>query len=137
MTISAGMWDAIRALAHRASHQIDTRPGVISPGKIAAVWAKYHAEIEAVVRAEKLQPIHIVSEREALSEKYALFWWNPKGGWPLPHFHLADDIYPANEKQWGSFSAQVLTKVGASLQKANVKVGFDEFVQITEAAPQV
>ena len=56
----------------------------------------------------------------------------PKGGWPLPHFHLVDKIYPATDAQWNTFSAGVLAKVGANLQSAKGKVSFDQIVQITE-----
>ena len=72
MTISSGMWDVLRALAHQASHQIDTRPGNRTPGKVALIWAKYHAEVEAFVRAEKLQAVKILPEKEApAAEKHA------------------------------------------------------------------
>ena len=142
MTISSGMWDVLRALALQASHQIDTRPGNRTPGKVALIWAKYHAEVEALVRAEKLQAVKILPEREIpVAEKHAaaptelgdiFVWWNPKGGWPLPHFHLVDKIYPATDAQWNTFSAGVLAKVGANLQSAKGKVSFDQVVQITE-----
>jgi hypothetical protein len=142
MTISSGMWDVLRALAHQASYQIDTRPGNRTPGKVALIWAKYHAEVEALVRADKLTAVQILPEREAAAaEKHdaapselgnTLVWWNPKGGWPLPHFHLGDKLYPATEGQWNSFSAGVLSKVGANLQSAKAKVSFEQLVQITE-----
>ena len=96
----------------------------------------------AFVRAEKLQAVKILPLREIpVAEKHAaaptelgdvFVWWNPKGGWPLPHFHLVDKIYPATDAQWNSFSAGVLAKVGANLQNAKGKVSFDQLVQITE-----
>ena len=150
MTISSGMWDVLQALAHQASLHVDTRPGNWSPGKVAAVWTKYQPEVEALVRAEKLQAVQILAERPAAapaaagdkhvaapSEQNTLVWWNPKGGWPLPHFHFADKIYPATAAQWNSFSAQVLAKVGANLQNARAKVSFDQLVQITDVAAQL
>lgn len=148
MTISSGMWDVLRALANQAARRVDFRPGNWSPGKVAAVWAKYQPEVEALVRAEKLQAIQIITEREAApaagekhpaapTELNTLVWWNPKGGWPLPHFHLGDRIYPANAAQWTNFSAQVLTKVATNLQNAKGKVSFDQLVEITDVAAQV
>jgi hypothetical protein len=135
MNISQGMSEVFAALARQAAHQVDTRPGVITPGKIAAVWAKYQHEIEALVQSQKLQPLQIIAERSAHATlENVLFWWNPAGGWPLAHFHVGDRIYPANENQWNSFCTQVLAKVGANLQKANVRVSFEEFSQITQGA---
>lgn len=150
MTISSGMWEVLQALAHQSSQLIDTRPGNWSPGKVAAVWTKYQPEVGALVRAEKLQAVQILAQSEAAApaaagdkhvaapiEQNALVWWNPKGGWPLPHFHFADKIYPATAAQWNSFSAQVLAKVGANLQNARAKVSFDQLVQITDVAAQL
>ena len=138
MTISTGMWEVLQALAHRA--YVDTRPGHWTPGKIAAVWSKYQPQVETMVRAEKLQAVQILAERVVAGPaavEDGLVWWNPKGGWPLPHFHLGDNIYPANAEQWNRFSNTVLAKVGANLQNAKAKVSFDQFMQITDAAPQL
>jgi hypothetical protein len=135
MNINPGMVEVFIALARQVSHQVDTRPGVISPGKIAAVWTKYQREVKALVQAQKIQALNIITERSANSiEEKALIWWNPAGGWPLAHFHIGDKIYPANEIQWNTFCTQVLAKVGANLQKANVQVSFEEFSQITQGA---
>lgn len=138
MTISPPMWQIVQALAHQAATQVVTRPGHWTPGKLASVWAKYQHEVEAIVRAEKLQAVQMISEREPLAptKELGFVWWNPAGGWPLAHFHLADKIYAATPEQWNTFSGQVLAKVGASLQSAKVKVSFDQLTQITEAMPQ-
>ena len=133
MTISPPMWDIFHKLLH-------IRPKDPFPGKVAAIWSKAHPEIEKIVSTEKLQAIRILTEKEVMApaapatEQSALFWWRPDGGWPLPHFHLADRIYPATDKQWNTFSAQVLTKVGANLQNAKLqpKVSFNQFMEITE-----
>jgi hypothetical protein len=141
MTISTSMWEVIHALADQSARQIDLRPGIRTPGKVAEIWKKYLAEVEAQIKEQKLQPVQILAAREmpamkgaAPTQENALFWWNPKGGWPLPHFHYNDNIYPATAAQWNAFSGKVLSKVGADLQKATAKVAFDEVVQIVETA---
>ena len=136
MTISPAMQDVFQRL-------VRVRPGNPFPGKVAAIWAKMQGEIEALVRAEKLKEIYLLPEKAgpapAAAEESALFWWRPDGGWPLPHFHLGDKIYPATDKQWKTFSGQALSKAGASLQqaRAQAKVSFDDFMQITEVTAKL
>ena len=144
MTISTGMYEVLQALAHKSATVI-TRPGSISPGKVAAIWQKYQAEAAAFVRAQKLQAVQILAEpaaAPAIAEKPAavitelpgLVWWNPRGGWPLAHFHVGDNIYPATPAQWDSFASQVVAKVGANLQANKAKVSFDQLTELAEAA---
>jgi hypothetical protein len=138
------MYEVLQALAHKAGALVNLRPGSWSPGKVASIWTKYQAEVEAVVRAQKLQPVQILAEAVAAEKQLAagagdniLVWWNLAGGWPLAHFHLGDKIYPATPAQWNTFSSQVVAKVGASLQASKAKVSFDQLTQITEGAAQL
>ena len=133
MTLNDQMIEVLRQLSIRAPNVI-TRPGHYTPGKQAQVWSKFQTEVATFVRAEKLQQIHVVTEREAVAGVTGLIWWNPAGGWPLPHFHLGDNIYPANDAQWQRFSSGVIAKVGAQLQSSKATVSFDQLVQITEGA---
>ena len=136
MTLNDQMLEVLRQLSIRAPDVI-TRPGHYTPGKQAHIWAKFHTEVANFVRDEKLQQIHVATERQAATEATGLIWWNPAGGWPLPHFHLGDNIYPANDAQWQRFSSGVIAKVGAQLQSSKAKVSFDQLVQITEGAAQL
>jgi hypothetical protein len=134
--MNSTLMEAFRALSLKGGPldpHVMTRPGIYTPGKWAHMWEKYRKEIEAIVREEKLQAIHIERERLASPSANDLIWWNPAGGWPLPHYHLGDSIYAVTQEQWQKFGSQVLATVGAQLQKASAKVMFDQVMEITEA----
>ena len=66
--------------------------------------------------------------------KLAIRWPFPfPGGIRGPHFHYGRDVYLVNQKQWNSFTAQVMKDVMTRLGNAE-HVSFDEALQITEAA---
>ena len=128
MALSTQMIEVLKQL----SISTITRPRPGPPGLIAHVWAKYQTDVESMVRTEKIQPIHVATERDPVTELTGLVWWNPAGGWPLPHFHLGDKIYPATDVQWQKFSKAVVAKVGTQLQSPKTQVSFDQLVHITE-----
>jgi hypothetical protein len=130
------MMEVLRQMSIRAT--VMTQPGHYTPGKQAQIWAKYHNEVAEFIRAQKLPQIQVTAEHaQTLTASTGVFvWWNPAGGWPLPHFHLGDNMFAATDAQWQQFSSAIIQKVGTQLQSVKAMVGFNQLVQITEVSAQ-
>lgn len=54
------------------------------------------------------------------------------GGLRYPHLHFKGELYKLNDKQWKTFSSEVLKDIRAKLDKVNV-VSFEQVMEISDA----
>jgi hypothetical protein len=62
-----------------------------------------------------------------------------RGGIRTPHLHLHGELYVLNQAQWLKFTDQIRQDVSDKLKRANEsgRVGFEQFVDLTEALDQM
>ncbi len=129
--------------------QIDpTKLRVWIAGRPAEIWLGYRDIVGNFVKKNKLKPPKPeeypylptsgeIGEFEGMvsrsKTKLAIRWPFPfPGGIRAAHVHYGPDVYLLNQKQWNSFTKQVMKDVQNRISKTE-QVSFEEALQITEA----
>ncbi len=58
------------------------------------------------------------------------------GGLKFPHFHLGDDIFRLDQKQWAAFSSMMVSEIKELLDGAGT-LSFDQLSSMVEAAERL
>ena len=120
----------------QANRQLPYKDPLKGHGGMGPVWAQHSSKVsqfitenKLVVAKEMLRNSFDASDQLTMQQYFTedwLDWQGLNGGWPGPHVHYANDMYPVTVSQWQSFSKPLVAELTQKLSAAKT-VTFAQF----------